>query len=276
MTETTAYRPALEKILRLLRNGDEATTPPSPPREVVHGEELVQSRAYQLGQLARERCREEIDALLARAQQLHRGRQQQGLPVFALCGPGRCGKDRSAEMLSQLSGEKLCFGGWSSSKVVLPWIAADLGVSPEQAYQRRHESAAQRVFWYSWCCGLRAREPWLLVELCLARSDLVVGCRSHVELLAGRQRGLVDLWLWLDRPQAPPDPTLEYAAEDCDLVVPNGSSRSALWDRWRSFLRSYGLLAPMWAGDSLSPRPEPAVDPLTSTLSQEKTHDSAS
>lgn len=63
-----------------------------------------------------------------------------------------------------------------------------------------------------------------IIRESLAQGELCVGIRDVVELKAARAEKLFTHVLWIERPGVPPDPTVTYAKDDCDLVLQNDGS----------------------------------------------------
>ena len=148
-----------------------------------------------------------------------------GFPVIAFCGHGRSGKDLAAKWLSSTYGVRYV---GSVSYAVSPLIAVSLGVSREEAFENPHDD---RMYWFEWCNALRRDDPSLLVKLTLAENDMVAGIRGDVELHACKSQGVVDLVIWVDNPRVEIDPTVEFSADDCDLVIRNTGGRLAYFSR---------------------------------------------
>lgn len=164
-----------------------------------------------------------LDAYADRA----RYRARAGVPVLAFCGRGRAGKDTGAEFVSELIGSP--YAG-SNSAIVLPLIATMVGISPERAWEERHE---HRAFWIPACHAIREGDPTLLVRLSLGKNDMVAGIRGDLELREARVRAIVDCALWIDNPRVAADPTVEYGPADCDLTVCNHGTLLDYYTRLR-------------------------------------------
>lgn len=177
------------------------------------------------------------EAGVAAAAQLKTGRlPQKVFPAVAFVGPRGCGKDFCAELLRlQFSG--LTYHG-STSTVIIAALAQHTGLSP--GVLRVNKNALRGVL-YHFGRGLCAanKDPAFLVrtQFC-AGANILAGLRSYEELLACRQAQLVDLVLWVERPDCYEDgATLQFCAKECDLVLRNDGLRSTLAAR----LRALGL-----------------------------------
>lgn len=131
------------------------------------------------------------------------------------CGYGRAGKDEAAAYLAKITG--LRYAG-SFSWAALPYVAARLGQHPQVAWETRHQHRKQ---WYGYCNELRAGDPTILARLVLASGDITAGLRDKVELDAVKAAKLFDRIVWVDREGNPEDPTVTFAARDCDEYVIN-------------------------------------------------------
>lgn len=156
-------------------------------------------------------------------------------PTLAFCGHGRAGKDLGAEWLGH--NYHIDYGG-SLSEIVCPLIACALNKPPAECFNTRHND---RDYWYRFCNILRKDDPTLLCKMLLAKADIIVGIRGAIELEACAAEGLVDLSIWVENPRVEKDPTLEYTAHDCDIVVPNAGSKLAYFSKLRRLAESLNL-----------------------------------
>lgn len=157
------------------------------------------------------------------------------VPKVAICGPSRCGKDTAAAWFHANTPLRM---GKATSEIILPVAAERLGLSLAEAFARRHED---RKFWFDVANELRLSDSAYLARRVLEDSDIVVGVRSRDELITCRREGLVDLVIWIDR-DVPPDPTLEYGPDLCDVVIGNRGTREGLYSRLEAFSRFSGIL----------------------------------
>jgi hypothetical protein len=174
------------------------------------------------------------------------------LPKIAICGHGRSGKDTAARWLAEHTPLRL---GRTTSEVIAPFRAAELGIPVEDAFARRHE---ERDVWYLLGNRLRANDWARLVRETLRDGEICVGIRDPEELGATRAEGLVDLVLWIDR-DVPADPTMKFGAERCDIIIRNDGSLETFYRRLEALMRFAGL-----SGGSTRPQspasPPPASD----------------
>lgn len=134
------------------------------------------------------------------------------------CGYGRAGKDEAAAYLAKITG--LRYAG-SFSWAALPYVAARLGQHPQVAWETRHQ---HREKWYQYCNDLRASDPTILARLVLAGGDVAAGLRDKVELDAVKAAKLFDCIVWIERGGNLQDPTVTFAARDCqDYLLNDGT-----------------------------------------------------
>lgn len=155
-------------------------------------------------------------------------------PKIAILGFGRAGKDTAGEIIGKMS--PLRYVG-STSQVVCPMIAKDLGLTPEAAWADRHNN---RMYWWRWCNEYRKDDPTKIARASLATGDLVVGLRDAIELEACKAAKLFDLILWINR-DVPVDPTVTFRREDCDVVIDNNDDLPTLEKRLARLLRFAGV-----------------------------------
>jgi len=155
-------------------------------------------------------------------------------PVIGFMGYGRAGKDTAGEWLGNNSDLKYI---GSSSNVVCPYIAAALGISEEEAWATRHKN---REFWKTWCDEFRKNDYARMCRLILERGDIVIGLRDKKEIECCRAEGLVDLFVWIDRP-VEVDPTVTFGPDDCDVVIRNYGTLDEFYTKLRRFMNFAGI-----------------------------------
>ena len=158
-----------------------------------------------------------------------------GLPILAIVGHGRAGKDSAAEWLRDHT--KLRFKG-GCSYTGCQYVADKLGISWHEAWRTRHE---RRMEWYTLLNEYREADPAKLIKDCLVHSDIVCGVRDGKELHAAKQEGLLDLIVWVDRP-VPIDPTVTFTIDDADVIIRNYGSFGTFYSRLKRFARTLGVL----------------------------------
>lgn len=90
----------------------------------------------------------------------------------AICGHGRSGKDSAARWLAAHTPLRL---GKTTSEVIAPHRAAELGISVEEAFSRRHE---ERDVWYELGNRLREKDAAYLIRETLRNGEICVGIRA--------------------------------------------------------------------------------------------------
>lgn len=145
-------------------------------------------------------------------------------PKILLVGSGRAGKDTFGPMLARAM--KLTFAG-TTSKYLSPYVAKKLGVSEEEAYNRRHESNEMRMLWYETGNEIREGDAGLLVKEAFKHGDITGGIRAVEEIQAVKEKGLADLVVWIER-DVPVDPTMTFGPGWADLIVTNNGTEAEL------------------------------------------------
>lgn len=186
-------------------------------------------------QESRHAFRDYVDKSLAAYVQRAEMRKANGLPAFGICGHGRAGKDTAGTYICAMTP---IVNPGSASKVVLPIIAHSLRIPGAQAYAERHQ---HREFWIAWCHAFRTPEYDLLVRMCLGYGDIAIGIRGELELRDVLRKGIIDCAIWIENARVPPDITVEYGPEDCDLVLINNGSRREFYNRLDRFLHVFGF-----------------------------------
>lgn len=173
--------------------------------------------------------------------------RRQGIPTIALLGNGRAGKDTAGGWFGLFT--DLRYGG-STSRVICPLIAQELGISVVEAWNTRHQN---RQYWYTWANAYRKDDPSRIAKHCLADCDVVVGLRDIVELNACNAEKLFDLTVWIDNPRVPPDPTVTFTAHDCDIILENHGDLSQFYAKLTKLATYTGLSVHPWAASWTGP-----------------------
>lgn len=158
-----------------------------------------------------------------------------GLPIVAIVGHGRAGKDTAAEYLRDNT--VLQYKG-GCSYTGCTYVAQQLGIDWHEAWRTRHE---RRMEWYNILNEYRKDDPSRLIRDCLSHSDIVCGVRDRIELLAAKKEKLIDLIVWIDRP-VPVDPTVTFTVEDADTIIRNYTSFEDFYSRLRRFAAALNIL----------------------------------
>jgi hypothetical protein len=153
-------------------------------------------------------------------------------------GHGRAGKDTACEHFAAVTGLR---NAGTTSKYLCEYVAAKLGLPPDVAYARRHESDRMRIFWYDAGNELRAGGPATLVRMAFEHGEITGGLRDGAELEAVRAEGLADLIVWVANDRVPVDPTVKFDERHCDIVVPNHGTLAEFRGRLDRLARFAGL-----------------------------------
>lgn len=154
---------------------------------------------------------------------------------LAICGHGRAGKDEAAKWFNENTTVR--YSGFSTSAVIAPYVASVLGISEEEAFRRRHED---RQLWYEIGNELREHDPAFLARKTFEHGDIAVGIRDRDEMQAVLDEEMVDLAIWIER-DVPPDPTLKYGQEMCDVIVLNTGELGAMFARLEALSKAMGI-----------------------------------
>lgn len=161
-------------------------------------------------------------------------------PTIALVGWGRVGKDTIGEMIGDRT--KLRYTG-SLSWYGLDYMAERLGVCKQLAWERRH---LHRELWKKWLDEFREDNHCRLIEMALAAGEIVVGIRDVRELVAAREKNLLDYVVWIKRDGIPCDPTVTFDESYADVIFDNSGDLDQL---------SYDVDSTLIGGLSLPKKP---------------------
>jgi hypothetical protein len=131
-------------------------------------------------------------------------------PKVLFVGPSQSGKDTAALMYCEETGAT--YAG-SMSRVIAPVVAERLGITADEAYERRHEC---RSLWFDIGNELRSENPTALLDAGFANGDVLTGARNKAEVQLAASLNLADLIVWVERPGVDVDPTLEFGWNDLD------------------------------------------------------------
>lgn len=181
---------------------------------------------------ALEAHRDYLEEMLARYERRRQWRTENGIPTLAVLGMGRAGKDTAAKYLcGRVPG--MVYAG-SSSNRLCRFVAHAAGLGEEQAFAERHQ---HREFWKEMGHALRDTDLTMLARITLGWGDLAIGLRGREELHGCYSEGVIDYALWIDNPRVPADPTVEFTAGDCDLMIPNWGSFCEFYRKLDRFLQ---------------------------------------
>ena len=160
-------------------------------------------------------------------------REKRTVPVLAFLGHGRAGKDEGALWLRANFDVEYSA---STSQIVCPLVAHSMGLGEREVFSSRHQD---RMFWKDFCNEFRRDDPTILVKMCLARGDVIVGIRGATELDACVAESVIDVSLWIENPRVDPDPTVDFTIDDCDFVLRNATHK---FDYYRRLRKLAGML----------------------------------
>ena len=109
----------------------------------------------------------------------------------------------------------------TTNKYLAKFVAKDLGVSEEEVYASRHENDAIRR-WYEM---IRKHDPSILVRESLKNGNVTSGINFYEEAKAVKDEGLVNLMVWIENNRVPPDTTMKFGSEMCDIIIQNNGGR---------------------------------------------------
>jgi hypothetical protein len=156
-------------------------------------------------------------------------------PAVAIIGPGHCGKDTAADIISRLTGFR--FLG-STSWHVKEFVAHRMGINAMTAWETRR---TRRKDWRRHVDSYREGDPARIVrEMVSDGAAIITGIRTHPELSESLDDGLIGPVIWISRDNSP-DPTNELTTRDADHTVFNTGTIEDLKDKLRVLLADIGL-----------------------------------
>lgn len=159
---------------------------------------------------------------------------------LALCGPGEAGKDEAGDIIASMTNLRYKAGTSKfAAEIVFEHWGHTYYQSVEECWLDRR---SHREIWAKIIGEYNREDPIALYKDCLQEQDLLTGLRFRHEMLACKEAGLCDLWIWLDRKGVPPDPTIEYSAFDCDITLDNNGSIADLRNRIKRLCSALGIL----------------------------------
>jgi uncharacterized protein len=140
----------------------------------------------------------------------------QNSPVIAVIGPSRCGKDTVARLLRQQLNLKYV---GSVSWWCKEYVASLLGLPVQEAWETRNDGD-NGALWGRLIDQRRVGDPGcILREMLAAGAQIIPGIRKRAEFGAVRDR--FTHVIWVERPGAPVDKTLDLTIEDANYVIQN-------------------------------------------------------
>lgn len=153
-----------------------------------------------------------------------------------IVGGGRVGKDEALLYLEAITGLK---SAGCTSIYLAKYVAADLGISEEEAYAKRH---ANRDIQYRIGNAIRDKDPGILLREALQFGDMTGGVRDAEEIVVARAENMFDRIVWIENTRVPPDPTLKFGKEMADLVIENNGRMRDYYAKLYQFAVDEGLV----------------------------------
>lgn len=160
------------------------------------------------------------------------------MKTIMFVGEGRAGKDTACEYLEKIT---LLRNAGTTSKYLCKYVAKKLGVSEEEAYNRRHESDDMRILWYNTGNEVRNQGPTTLIREALQHGEITGGIRDLEEILACKRERVVDLIVWVENKMVKKDPTVMFTSREADIVIENNWSLEEFYERIERLAKFAGL-----------------------------------
>lgn len=160
---------------------------------------------------------------------------------IGICGHGRSGKDTAAEQLAIHTPMRYVAGTSYWARHLVYASISDHGQTYENAekcWQDRHN---HRQVWADIIGEYNRADPVKLYRDCLQDQEFLTGVRWLHEQRAIKDANLVDLWVWIENPRVPVDPTCQITKEDCDIVILNCVGLVQYKDRLKRFANFLNL-----------------------------------
>lgn len=165
---------------------------------------------------------------------------------IALCGPGECGKDDGALFLARVS--SLRFASINTSWFARHIVCAALERAPyfltyadaDACWEDRRNN---RKAWFDIMDAAAAFDPVGFYLPCIADQDILVGMRKHRDYTALKRAGVVDHWIYIDRPgKSESLDSLEITPADCDRTIMNDGSLAEYHDKLAALAAEWRIL----------------------------------
>jgi len=151
---------------------------------------------------------------------------------LAICGPGRSGKGVASNWLSQHTNLRYTQStSQAAAELCYRALKDEYGyTSVADAWAKRHQyrgAWAETIWQYNEPDGTR------LYEEMLGENDILDGIRRARELFACHAKGLIDLSIWIDRPDTVEGTgSMTIRKEHCDIIVPNYDDDASMFPKF--------------------------------------------
>lgn len=159
---------------------------------------------------------------------------------IAVCGPGRSGKDTVSHWLREHTTLRYVSStSEAAAQLCFTQLKDRYGyTSVDEAFKDRHN---HRVEWANVIWEYNKPYGITLYEEMLDTNDILNGIRRSGEIRSLQQHRLIDLTIWIDRPNTN-DPSCEMDMDDADIVIRNHTSFTDLYRRLTNFAKVARIL----------------------------------
>ncbi len=148
---------------------------------------------------------------------------------IAICGHGGAGKGTVSEILRDRCGMRYQYGtSQHAANLVFDVWGKNYYQDAGKCWEDRRN---HREMWHRIIIDHNSDDLTKMYREVLETQDILEGVRDDREQRACYKARIVDLWVWVENNRVPPDPTVKYTAEDCDIVILNNGSMGQLVDR---------------------------------------------
>jgi len=145
-----------------------------------------------------------------------------------IVGHGRSGKDTLGDIFVKELGLKFMSSSqFLCDQAVYPILKDKYGYKTSvECYERRHEEGIRKQ-WFDIITAYNKPDRTRLATALFNEYDMYVGIRNQEELHACKEKGLVDLVIWVDSSERLPDEatdSMTVTIEDADIVITNNES----------------------------------------------------
>lgn len=167
--------------------------------------------------------------------------------IISISGHGRAGKDSLAEWMKNHTVLLYTKSTSAYLKTEMFHHMRVLGHEYKDEEECYSDRANHRNIWAEYIDLFNKNDPARLYKRCLAEQQILTGVRRHHEFAAVQALGVVDLYIWVDRPGNPVDVTQGYGPEMCDIILLN-DTLEGLFTRAERLCKQLGILLPSCRG----------------------------